>query len=94
MAGYLPSLIHYESRPSAKTHDAALRYFERAKHCYQQADQTAEWQRVVDEVHAEHRRKTSFLSRFDDIASESEPAPQPSFLSRAKTRWATPGDGQ
>jgi uncharacterized Zn finger protein len=78
----------------SKYYDAALRYFERAKRCYQQAEQAAEWQRVVDEVYAEHRRKASFLPGFDDIVRESESARQPSFLDRAKTRWATLCDGQ
>jgi uncharacterized Zn finger protein len=74
-------------KPGKSTYyDAALRYFQRAKQCYQRAGRPAQWQQVVDEVYAEHRRKTSFVPRFDNIVSGSEPAPQPSFLNRAKTR--------
>jgi uncharacterized Zn finger protein len=78
----------------SRYYEAALRYFQRAKHCYQQAGQPTQWQHLVDEVYAQHRRKTSFLARFDNIVSGSEPAPQPSFLDRAKSRWAVPHDGQ
>jgi predicted nucleic acid-binding protein len=74
----------------SKYYDAALRYLGRAKHCYQRAGQPAEWQQVVAEVHAGHGRKTSFLPRFEEIANGSEPVSQPSFLDRAKARWAVP----
>lgn len=77
----------------SRYYEAALRYLQRAKHCYQQAGRQDQWQHLVDEVCAQHRRKTSFLARFDDIVSGSEPAPQPSFLDRAKSRWAAPDAG-
>jgi tetratricopeptide (TPR) repeat protein len=78
----------------SRYYEAALRYFQRAKYCYRQAGQPTQWQHLVDEVYAQHRRKTSFLARFDDIVSGSEPAPKPSFLDRAKSRWAVPHNGQ
>ncbi len=34
----------------SKYYGAALRYFEHAKHCYQQAAQAAQWQQLIDEV--------------------------------------------
>jgi hypothetical protein len=76
----------------SRYYEAALRYFQHAKHCYQQARQD-QWQHLVDEVYAQHRRKTSFLARFDDIVSGSEPAPQPSFLDRAKAGGPFPTTG-
>jgi tetratricopeptide (TPR) repeat protein len=71
----------------SKYYDAALRYFEHAKRCYQQAGQSAQWQRVAEEVYAQHSRKTRFLPRFDDLVTGTDATPQPSFLDRAKTRW-------
>lgn len=72
----------------SKYYGAALRYFEHAKRCYQQAGQPAQWQQVVDEVHAQHGRKTSFLPGFDAVVTGTDPAPQPSFLDPAKARWS------
>ncbi len=71
-----------------KYNSAALRYFEHAKRCYQQADQPAQWQQVIDEVYAQHSRKTSFLPHFDEIVTGIDRTPQPSFLDQAKTRWS------
>jgi tetratricopeptide (TPR) repeat protein len=76
----------------SKYYGAALRYFEHAKHCYQQADQPAQWQQVIDEVYAQHSRKTSFLPGFDDVVTGTDSALQPSFLDRAKTRWSPSGN--
>jgi tetratricopeptide (TPR) repeat protein len=74
----------------SRYYDDALRYLGRAKRCYEQAGQASEWQQIVAEVYAEHRRKTSFLPRFEALANGSEAAPQPSFLEAAKARWAMP----
>ncbi len=71
----------------SRYYGAALRYFEHAKRCYQQASQPAQWQQVVDEVYARHGRKTSLLPGFDEVVTGIDPAPQSSFLDRAKTRW-------
>ena len=72
----------------SKYYGAALRYFEHAKRCYQQAGQSAQWRQVIDEVYAQHSRKTSFLPGFDEVVTGTGPAPQPSFLDQAKTRWS------
>jgi len=72
----------------SKYYGAALRYFEHTKRCYQQAGQPAQWQQVIDEVYTQHSRKTSFLPGFDEVVTGTGPAPQPSFLDRAKTRWS------
>jgi tetratricopeptide (TPR) repeat protein len=72
----------------SKYYGAALRYFNHAKRCYQQASQPDQWQQVVDEVYAQHGRKTSFLPGFDAVVTGTDPAPQPSFLDQAKARWS------
>ncbi len=71
----------------SRYYGAALRYFEHAKRCYQQAGQPAQWQQVIDEVYAQHSRKTSFLPGFDAVATGTGRTPQPSFLDQAKARW-------
>jgi tetratricopeptide (TPR) repeat protein len=71
----------------SKYYGAARRYFEHAKHCYQQADQPTQWQQVVEEVYARHGRKTRFLPGFDAVVTGTDPTPQPSFLDQAKARW-------
>jgi tetratricopeptide (TPR) repeat protein len=76
----------------SKYYGAALRYFEHAKRCYQRADQPAQWRQVIDEVYAQHSRKTSFLPHFDEMVTGTDPAPQPSFLDQAKTRWSPSGN--
>jgi tetratricopeptide (TPR) repeat protein len=72
----------------SKYYGAALRYFDHAKRCYQQAGQPDQWQEVVDEVYAQHGRKTSFLPGFDAAVTGTDPTPQPSFLDQAKARWS------
>lgn len=76
----------------SRYYGAALRYFEHAKRCYRQADQPAGWQQVVDEVYAQHGRKTRFLPGFDEMVTGTDPTPQPSFLDQAKIRWSPSSD--
>lgn len=72
----------------SKYYGAALRYLAHAKRCYQQTSQPAQWQQVIDEVYAQHSRKTSFLPGFDEMVTGTEPVPQLSFLDQAKARWS------
>lgn len=67
---------------------AALSDFERAKRCYERAGLTSEWEKTVGRVRADHRRKTGFLSGFEAVVAGSGPSDEPSFLERAKERWA------
>lgn len=71
----------------SKYYDAALRNFERARQCYQKAGLTAEWQRLVAVVRAEHRRKIGFMNGFEELVAGAGPASRPSFLERARARW-------
>lgn len=67
---------------------AALEAFGRAKRCYERAGLQADWQRLVDQVRAEHHRKTGFMPGFEEVVSGSGRGQDPSFLERAKGRWA------
>ncbi len=75
----------------SRYYGAALRCFEHAKRCYRHAGRPAQWQQVVDEVYAQHGRKMSFLPRFDEIVTGTDPTPQPSFLDQASARWSPSG---
>jgi hypothetical protein len=71
----------------SKYYDAALSNFERARHCYEKAAQTAEWEKTVSEVRARHHRKWGFISGFENVVNGSALRHEPRFLERAKARW-------
>jgi molybdopterin/thiamine biosynthesis adenylyltransferase len=50
----------------------------------------ADWQCVVNEVRAEHRRKTGFMSGFDEVVAGLDSRKKRSFLERAKMSWGMP----
>lgn len=73
-------------------YEEALRDFERARDCYAKADQQDQWNCLVDEVRRRHKRKYSFMPRFERIvAGESIIEPRPAFLERARSRWPRSG---
>jgi tetratricopeptide (TPR) repeat protein len=72
----------------SKYYAAALRNFARARRCYERAGLPGEWQRLVDEIQTEHRRKTGFVVDFLRMAEGAGLRAQPSFLDRAKARWS------
>jgi len=79
----------------SKYYGAALSNFERAQRCFEMAGLTAGWQRVVEEVRSKHHRKAGFMTGFEEIVAGLGPSEKPSFLERAKARWAArqPGGG-
>ena len=77
----------------SKYYAGALRSLERAKSGYEQAGRVDEWHRLVDQVRTTHHRKTSFMPYFECLASGEDAGEEPSFLERAKARWAAPPDG-
>jgi hypothetical protein len=74
----------------SKYYNAALENFQRARGCYEKAGLAADWWRVVNEVRAEHRRKTGFMPGFEEVAAGANPSKKRSFLERAKMCWAMP----
>jgi hypothetical protein len=57
---------------------------------YERAGLAADWQCVVNEVRAEHRRKTGFMSRFNEVVAGLDSSKKRSFLERAKVSWGMP----
>jgi hypothetical protein len=72
----------------SKYYEAALSNFERARRCFERAGQLADWQRIVSVVRSEHHRQTGFMSGFEKVVAGSGPSERPTFLKRAKARWA------
>lgn len=71
----------------SKYYTAALSNFRRAKRCFERAGLTAQWEVTVAQVRADHRRKSGFMSGFENLIAGAAPREEPSFLQRAKARW-------
>lgn len=67
---------------------AALSNLKKARTCYEKAGLDAQWEALVAEIRREHRRKTGFMPSFERIVAGAGPSKEPSFLDRAKGRWA------
>jgi hypothetical protein len=72
----------------SKYYDAALSKFARERDCYQQAALATEWEKIVRHVSSLHFRKTGFMRGFQALAVGAKHIEKPSFLERAKARWA------
>ena len=73
----------------SKYYDAALSNLEKAKSCYQSAGLDAQWQALAAEIRRDHFRKSAFMPGFERIARDARPEKEPSFLDRARGRWAS-----
>ena len=45
------------------------------------------WDRLVDQVRANHYRKAGFIREFEEVVTGVTPEPEPSFLEKARARW-------
>ncbi len=75
----------------SKYYYAALSNLEKARACYQKAGQDAQWTALVAEIRRDHHRKTGFMPGFERIVAGAGPSEEPSFLDRARGRWAKRG---
>jgi uncharacterized Zn finger protein len=75
----------------SKYYDAALSNFADAKQCYARAGLDTQWREVVAEVRHLHHRKVGFMGSFERLVAGQGPSDEPSFLERAKSRWASRG---
>jgi hypothetical protein len=73
----------------SKYYDAALSNLEKAQKCYLSAGLDAQWQALVAEIRKEHYRKSGFMPGFERIVRGAGPSVEPSFLDRARGRWAS-----
>ena len=71
-------------------YSAALRNFESAKRCFEDAGLEAEWHKTVIRVRADHHRKRAFMPGFERLVAGTGPSDEPSFLERAKKKWLNP----
>jgi hypothetical protein len=72
----------------SKSYAAAVSHIKEAKKCYAKAGLHADWQAVVAEIREKHFRKKGFMIGFERIVSGTASYLEPSFLDRAKKRWA------
>jgi hypothetical protein len=75
----------------SKYYAAALSNLEAAKRCYGRAGLERAWEAVVAQVRKDHQRKMGFLPGFEKLVAGHGPSDEPSFLDRARTRWARRG---
>ena len=73
----------------SKYYTDALSNFQHAKRCFQRAGPQAEWEATAAQVRADHRRKSGFMSGFENLVAGSAPGEETSFLERVKARWNT-----
>lgn len=67
----------------------ALSNLEKAKSCYESAGLDAQWQALAAEIRREHHRKSGFMPGFERVVRDAGPSKEPSFLDRARERWAS-----
>ena len=76
----------------SRYYDAALSNFEDAQRCYERAGLAPAWDAAVGEVRDAHHRKTGFMADFERLVAGQGPGEEPSFLERARSRWASRGE--
>jgi hypothetical protein len=65
-------------------------YFGRAKRCFTAAGLPGCQDQLVDQVRTNHYRKTGFIREFEKVAAGLTAEPEPTFLEKARARWAPP----
>ena len=73
----------------SKYYVEALSNLEESRKCYQQAGLDDQWKALVAEIRLDHRRKSGFMPGFEAIVAGKRSQAEPSFLDRARSRWAT-----
>lgn len=75
----------------SRYYDAALSNLQAAKGCYERAGLGHQWEAVAGEVRRLHSRKGGFMADFERLVAGRGPSGEPSFLDRARSRWAPVG---
>ena len=74
----------------SKQYASAVEYFGRAQRCFAVAGLPDCWDQLVDQVRANHYRKAGFIREFEKVVTGVPAEPEPSFLEKARARWAPP----
>jgi uncharacterized Zn finger protein len=77
----------------SKYYDAALAHLEEARRCYLAAGLEQQWEALALKIRRDHYRKSSFMPGFNAIIAGKRARVDPSFLDRARWRWASKGKG-
>jgi hypothetical protein len=72
----------------SKYYAAALAHLEAARKCYLAAGLEDHWNALTAEIRRDHSRKTGFMPGFEAIVTGRRGRAEPSFLDRARVRWA------
>ena len=76
----------------SKYYDAALSNFEDAHRCYERSGLDTSGRHSSLDVRRAHHRKAGFMADFERLAAGHGPSAAPSFLERARSRWAPRAD--
>ena len=77
----------------SKYYGSALCHLEEARRCYERAGLLTAWEELVGAIRTDHRRKIGFMAGFEEVVAGGGPSTKPSFIERAKARWAK-GSGE
>jgi len=72
----------------SKYYDATLAHLKEARKCYLAAGLEHKWEGLALEIRRDHFRKSSFMPGFNAIIAGKRAPIEPSFLHRARWRWA------
>jgi hypothetical protein len=73
----------------SKYYFEALSHLEKARNCYLRAGLDGQWKALAAEIRRDHSRKSGFIPGFERIVRGTGPSQEPSFLDRARERWAS-----
>lgn len=73
----------------SKYYFEALSHLEKARNCYQRAGLDGQWKALATEIRRDHSRKSGFMPGFERIVRGTGASHEPSFLDRARGRWAS-----
>ena len=76
----------------SKYYVEALSNLEESKRCYQEAGLDDQWMVLVAEIRRDHHRKSGFMPGFEAIVAGKGARIAPSFLDRARGKWARKGE--
>ena len=78
----------YLAYPSTFTYGDLMKLAPRAERArWHEKAMEAQWEATVAQVRVDHRRKSGFMSGFENLIAGAAPREEPSFLQRAKARW-------